>query len=87
MKFAKGIKLKPSVQARNFSFVAQRPLPSKKLATFGKIWHQKCMNYRQKSYQIVCFKCIFLIILKFSLHFKIISMPIYSELQVKAPDI
>ena len=32
------------------------------------------------------FKCIFLIILKLSLHFKIISMPIYSEPQVKAPD-
>ena len=32
------------------------------------------------------FKCIFSIILKLSLHFKIISMPIYSEPQVKAPD-
>ena len=32
------------------------------------------------------FKCIFSIILKLSLHFKIISMPIYSELQIKAPD-
>ena len=32
------------------------------------------------------FKCIFSVILKLSLHFKIISMPIYSELQVKAPD-
>ena len=33
------------------------------------------------------FKCIFSIILKLSLHFKIISMPIYSEPQVKAPDL
>ena len=32
------------------------------------------------------FKCIFSIILKLSLHFKIISMPVYSEPQVKAPD-
>ena len=32
------------------------------------------------------FKCIFSIILKLSLHFKIISMPICSEPQVKAPD-
>ena len=32
------------------------------------------------------FKCIFSIILKLSLHFKIISMPIYSEPQVKAPN-
>ena len=32
------------------------------------------------------FKCIFSIILKLSLHFKIISMPIYSEPKVKAPD-
>ena len=32
------------------------------------------------------FKCIFSIILKLSLQFKIISMPIYSEPQVKAPD-
>ena len=32
------------------------------------------------------FKCIFSIILKLSLYFKIISMPIYSEPQVKAPD-
>ena len=32
------------------------------------------------------FKCIFSIILKLSLHFKIISVPIYSESQVKAPD-
>ena len=30
------------------------------------------------------FKHIFFIILQFSLHFKIISMPIYSEPQVKA---
>ena len=32
------------------------------------------------------FKCIFSTILKPSLHFKIISMPIYSEPQVEAPD-
>ena len=32
------------------------------------------------------FKCIFSIILKLSLHFKIISIPIYSEPQVEAPD-
>ena len=32
------------------------------------------------------FKCIFSIILKLSLHFKIISMPINSEPQVKALD-
>ena len=32
------------------------------------------------------FECIFSIILKLSLHFKIISMPIYSEPQVKALD-
>ena len=32
------------------------------------------------------FKCIFSIMLKLSLNFKILSMPIYSELQVKAPD-
>ena len=32
------------------------------------------------------FNCIFSIILKLSLHFKIISMPIYSEPQVKTPD-
>ena len=34
-----------SVQARNFSFGAQGPLPSKKLGTFEKIWGQ----YNQRS--------------------------------------
>ena len=38
-----------SVQARNFSFGAQGPLPSKMLGTFEKIWGQ--YNQRSKFYR------------------------------------
>ena len=46
----------------------------------------KMHKLQAKIIQDCLFKCIFSIILKLSLHFKIISMPICSESQVKAPD-
>ena len=58
-----------------------------------KKWLPPTLEIRSKMHKLQAkiipdclFECIFSIILKLSLHFKIISMPIYSEQQVKAPD-
>ena len=50
-----------------------------------EVWGIKMHKLQAKIIPDCLFKCIFSIILKLSLHFKIISVPIYSEPQVKAP--
>ena len=58
-----------------------------------KKWVPPALEITSKMYKLQAkiipdclFTCIFSIILKLSLHFKIISMPIYSEPQVNAAD-